>query len=445
MKRRGAGLSPIQMLALGFAAIILFGALLLSLPIANRNGEALTFYDSLFTATSATCVTGLIVRDTYTQFSWFGQFVILLLIQIGGLGFMTIAVFLSMAAGKRIGLKERSILMEAVSSMQLGGVVKLVKRILFGTLIVEGLGALLLSFRFVPLFGWAEGIWCGIFHSISAFCIAGFDILGRIEPYCSLHYFANDITVNLVIAALILIGGIGFVVWDDIAQNGLHFSKYRLHTKIMLSATLCLLIIPALMFFFLESKNAFYGMSTGEKIVASLFQAVTPRTAGFETVGMSELSTPGNYLVTLLMIIGGGAGSTAGGVKVSTVVAVLLSALAYLQKREDVNAFKRRIDSNTLRKALCAIIIYLISLVTACFILTILEKQPLQLLMFETASALGTVGLTMGITGKLLPLSRFILMLLMYTGRIGSLSVAMAVFENRSSAKVRLPEEKIIV
>ncbi len=445
MRASSFRLRPLQMLSLGFAVIILIGAALLSLPVSNRDGQALSFFDSLFTATSATCVTGLIVRDTYTQFSLFGQVVILLLIQVGGLGFMTVAVLLSMVVGKRIGLKERSLLAESVSSLQIGGVVRLVRHILMGTLMIELLGAVLLSLRFIPYFGTWKGIWCGIFHSVSAFCNAGFDILGRLEPFSSLHSFAGDALVNIVIMALILLGGIGFAVWDDILLNGHRFSKYRLHTKIMLFATLILVVIPAILFYCLERNNALAGMGAGQKIIASFFQAVAPRTAGFETIAMSSMTQSSVCLVILLMFVGGGAGSTAGGVKVSTVVTVLLTASAYLRKREDVNVFKKRIADDTVRKALCTMTVYLVTAVIACFLLTLLENRPLLSLLFEAFSAIGTVGLTTGITPSLQPLSRMLIITLMFVGRVGSLSVAMAVFEKKQPVKMKMPEEKIIV
>lgn len=445
MKKGKLPFSPMQLLALGFAAMILLGAILLTLPISNRSFQRLSFFDALFTATSATCVTGLIVQDTYTQFSHFGQFVILLMIQIGGLGFMSVSVLIFIAAGKRIGLTERSILVEAVNTTQLGGIVRLVKHILIGTAIVETAGAILLSLRFVPMFGLGEGIWCGIFHSVSAFCNAGFDILGRLEPFGSLRPFAGDALVNLVIMALILIGGIGFIVWEDVVKNGVHFSKYRLHSKIMLCATLALVLIPFILFLWIENNNALAGRDAGEKILVALFQVVTPRTAGFETVGMGSLTQAGALLVMALMFIGGGAGSTAGGVKVSTAATVLLTAFAYLRQKEDVNVFRRRLEEGTIKKALCAITLYILLTACACFIITIVQRQPFSAILFETLSAIGTVGLSTGITQELLPLSRIVVMILMYTGRVGSLSLGMALLYRKEPVKMKWPEEIIIV
>lgn len=437
-------LSAIQSLAFGFAAIILIGALLLMLPYANRDGESIRFVDALFTATSATCVTGLIVFDTYTQFTLFGQIVILLLIQTGGLGFMTIAMMFSLLFGRRIGLKSRSYLMEAVNSTQIGGIVRLAKGILIGTVFFELTGAVLLSIRFIPMFGAARGIWYGIFHSVSAFCNAGFDLMGCLGQYSSLTHFADDKLVSIVIMSLIVVGGIGFMVWDDIAKNKWHWKKYRLHTKIMICGTALLIIIPAALFYIMESNASYAGMTTSNKIVASLFQSITPRTAGFNTTDYTKYGQGGWFLTIFLMFVGAGAGSTGGGIKVTTFVVLLLGVWSFIRGREDLNIFHRRLEKDMLKKAFCSSALYLIMALTGAFIIMLTQNFDFSKVIFEVASAIGTVGLSSGLTTSMSPLSRVVLVLLMYSGRVGSLSLAMAVTKRVKTEKLRNPEEKII-
>ena len=422
MHRRGKGLTALQILALGFALIIVLGALLLRLPAANR-GERLGFLDALFTATSATCVTGLVVCDTYTQFTFLGQAVLLCLIQIGGLGFMTVAVLFSMVLRKRIGLKERSYLMEAVSSPQLGGVVRFARRILFGTALAEGIGAALLMLRFCPLFGLKTGVWYAVFHSVSAFCNAGFDLM-----------------------ALIIVGGIGFLVWDDVAEHKWHVRRYLLHTKIMLCATFLLLACSFALFLALEDGAAFAGMTDGEKALNAAFMAVTPRTAGFNAVPMDGLSEAGAALTALLMLVGAGTGSTGGGIKVTTLVVILLATMHFMRGRGDVNAFHRRVSDGLVRRAFCGAVLYLLLAFTGCFVLLV-QQEGISLMdaAFETFSAIGTVGLSRVGTGEMTPLSRVALIVLMYSGRVGSLSVAMAFAERKHPAGLRNTLGKVIV
>lgn len=445
MHRQGKGLTALQILALGFALIIVLGALLLMLPAANR-GESLGFLDALFTSTSATCVTGLVVCDTYTQFTFFGQAVLLCLIQIGGLGFMTVAVLFSMVLRKRIGLKERSYLMEAVSSPQLGGVVRFARRILFGTAMAEGIGAALLMLRFCPLFGLKTGVWYAVFHSVSAFCNAGFDLMGRYGTYSSLEPFRNDPLVLGVIMALIIVGGIGFLVWDDVAEHKWHVRRYLLHTKIMLCATFLLLACSFALFLALEDGAAFAGMTDGEKALNAAFMAVTPRTAGFNAVPMDGLSEAGAALTALLMLVGAGTGSTGGGIKVTTLVVILLATMHFMRGRGDVNAFHRRVSDGLVRRAFCGAVLYLLLAFTGCFVLLV-QQEGISLMdaAFETFSAIGTVGLSRVGTGEMTPLSRVALIVLMYSGRVGSLSVAMAFAERKHPAGLRNTLGKVIV
>lgn len=438
-------LNALQLLAIGFAVIILVGTGLLSLPIANRGGVMIPFVDALFTSTSATCVTGLVVYDTYTQFTTFGQVVILMLIQIGGLGFMTIAVLFSMILRKRIGLKERSYLKEAVSAFQLGGVVRLSKRILIVTATMEGLGAVLLSFRFVPMFGFGRGLWFALFHAVSAFCNAGFDLFGSIEPYSSLTHFAGDGLVMGTVMGLILIGGLGFIVWNDVIENGLHFTKYQLHTRVILIASLALVVLSSLALYALEKDASMAGMDTRTRVLASVFQAVTPRTAGFNTVDMARLSDPGSAIVMLNMFIGAGPGSTAGGVKISTVVVVALSLVAYTRGIDDVNVGRRRLPSGVERRAFCGMMLYMVMAMSGLMALILLNDAHLHDALFEALSAIGTVGLSKGITRSLTDGSLMVLILLMYAGRVGSLSVAMALTERRRAGVLKYPVGQILV
>ncbi|MFH0993226.1 MAG: potassium transporter TrkG, partial [bacterium] len=345
MKTSRFKLNALQTLALGFAIIIIIGTMLLMLPLANKSGTTISFLNALFTSTSATCVTGLVVFDTYTQFTLFGQIVILILIQIGGLGFMTVAVMFALVLRKRIGLKERSTLMESTNSMQIGGVVRLAKRILIGTAIFELIGAALLCIRFVPMFGFSKGVWYAVFHSISAFCNAGFDLMGTITPYASLTPFVSDVLVNVVVMTLIVIGGLGFIVWNDILEHKFHVSQFRLHTKIMIVATFTLIILSAGLFLIFEGNAAFAGMNGGESVLAALFSAITPRTAGFNTVALTSLSEAGSGLTMVLMLIGAGPGSTAGGIKLTTMVVILLAVVAHVRGREDINVFGRRLET----------------------------------------------------------------------------------------------------
>lgn len=438
-------MNALQLLALGFAAIILIGALLLRLPMANKSGETIPFIAALFTSTSATCVTGLIVYDTYTHFTTFGQLVLLALIQIGGLGFMTIAVLFSMLLGKRIGLKERSFLKESVSAFQLGGVVRLSRRILIVTACVEGLGALLLAIRFVPMLGLGRGLWYALFHAVSAFCNAGFDLFGYIEPFGSLTPFAGDWLVSGTIAGLILVGGLGFIVWSDVIDHKFRVSRYQLHTRIILLASFLLVTLSAAALFILEKDASMAGMDAHTRMTASLFQAVSPRTAGFNSVDLAALSEPGSALVMLNMAIGGGPGSTAGGIKITTIVVVILSLVAYTRGVDDVNVGRRRLAPGIERRAFCGMMLYMFMALAGLIALLLINRVKLHEGLFEVISAISTVGLTKGITRSLSEGSLLTLTLLMYAGRVGSLSVAIALTERRRAGALKYPVGQILV
>jgi len=436
--------SAAQVMAFGFAAIILLGGLLLMLPVCNRSGQSIPFLNALFTSTSATCVTGLVVYDTYTQFTFWGQLVILLLIEIGGLGFMTVALLFSMALGRRIGLKERSLLAETVSAMQIGGVVRLLRHVLLGTLFFEGAGAALLSFRFIPEFGLARGIWYGVFHAVSAFCNAGFDLMGVRAPFSSLTGYAGDPLVILTIASLIIIGGLGFIVWDDLRACGRHWRRYALHTKVVLACTGALILGGTLLMLLLEHGASLAGLRDGKRLLAAFFQAVTPRTAGFNSVDLTRLGHGGRLLITLLMFVGASPGSTAGGVKTTTLAVVLASLSSYLHGRRDVNLFHYQIEPQVVRRAYCSMTLYTLLILGGSFVLTA-QGAAAERAVFETVSAIGTVGLSLGLTPFLPALSRLALILLMYAGRVGSLSVFMAVTEARQPDILQNPVGKITI
>lgn len=437
--------STTRLIAFGFAIIILLGTILLTLPISVRSGKG-NLLNSLFTATSATCVTGLAVADTYQNWTTFGQVVILCLIQVGGLGFMTIGAFIAVLLKKRIGLQEREQLQESVNTLELAGVVRLVKKIVYRTFLVELLGAILLSFRFIPAFGPVRGIYFSVFHAVSAFCNGGFDLMGIKEAYSSLVAFEGDVLVNLVVVALIIIGGIGFIVWDDMVRNKWHFRKYLLHSKIVLTATMALTVGGTILFLITENQATLAGMNPVEKLLGALFCAVTPRTAGFNTVDTAALSNAGKVLTIILMFIGGSPGSTAGGAKTTTIVVLLLYAVAMITNREDINMFGKRLTNDVVKKANAVVIINLSLAIVAGVIIMI--SQPLlqfEDVLFEVFSAIGTVGMTTGITRDLNTLSRLIIIVLMYCGRLGSLSFALVFAQKNKSTSVRQPQEKIII
>lgn len=438
--------SPARIIIIGFLLLILTGTTLLMLPWATRDGLGASFFDSLFTATSATCVTGLIVHDTYQYWSPFGQAVILLLIQFGGMGIVTIALTLSIFSGKKISLRQRFIMQESISAPQMSGIVRITGFIVRTSLLIELIAAILLSIRFIPSMGILRGIWNGIFHSISAFCNAGFDLMGKNSAYISLCDYSMDPLVNLVIASLIVIGGIGFFVWDDIAQNKWHFHQYRLQTKLVLITTFLLLLFPALYLYFYEFNQPQWAFLSGkEKLLGSIFQSVTPRTAGFNTLDLALLTEPGIMLMTALMLIGGSPGSTAGGFKTTTLASMILCIRAVFQRKDHVQCFGRRFPQEVIRNGAALFSLYVTLFLTGGLLISCIDKLPLLSCLFETASALGTVGLSLGITRDLSMTSQFILILFMYFGRIGGLTIIYAVAKNGLTTASRYPQENITV
>ena len=430
-----------QKIIFGFAALILFGAFMLMLPISGKEQVPTPFLDALFTSTSASCVTGLVVYDTATHWSLFGQAVILVLIQIGGLGVVVVMTSLILLSGKRIGYSQRNTLANSISISSQGGIMKMLIFLLKWTGIIELFFASLLATQFIPEFGWKRGLWYSIFHSVSAFCNAGFDLMGIKEPFSSLSDYSGNPVVNISIMALILLGGLGFMTWQDIAKNKWNFHRYRLQSKIILSATAFLVLLPALFYFFVE----FRGMPMESRILASLFTAVTPRTAGFNTVDFSNFSDSGIFLQTLLMLVGAAPGSTGGGMKITTMTVLILTSVAIFRNNSRTEAFGRTIPGEVIRNATTIAFMYVCLCVLSGMFISLYENIPLLTTSFETASAIATVGLTLGITPKLSPLSHALLIFLMYIGRVGGLCLIYAVFPNANPNKGRLVEENVIV
>ena len=430
-----------QIIILGFIAVILIGALLLMLPVSSKAGIITPFNEALFTSTSAVCVTGLVVQDTATYWSWFGQGIILVLIQIGGLGVITIAVLFALLSGRKISLMQRSVMQEAISAPKVGGIVRLTGFVLKGTFLVEFTAAFIMMPVFVKDFG-AKGIWMAIFHSISAFCNAGFDLMGTENvKYASLTSYISHPLINITIMLLIIIGGIGFLTWEDILKNKYRIKSYRMQTKVILTTSLLLILFPALFFFFRD----FADMPMQERIFSSLFQAVTPRTAGFNTADLTMMTEDGRGIVIALMLVGGSPGSTAGGMKTTTLAVLIANTLACFRRREDAQMFGRRIENSTVKNAATIFMMYIVLFFGGAIVISAVEDLSFSTCLFETASAIGTVGLTLGITPGLGVISQIILMILMFLGRVGGLTLIYAALSGNDKKISKLPQEKMMV
>ena len=437
-------LSPMKIILFGYCAIICISSILLALPISTRNPDAANLFTGFFTATSATCVTGLIQVDTYTHWSFFGQSVILCLIQIGGIGFMTLCISIMTLTKRKIGLVSRSLMQNSVSAPQIGGIVKMTRFIIIGTFSIEFLGAFLLAFHFCPKFGLSKGIWFSIFHSISAFCNAGFDLMGSVQPFSSLTGEVGNWYVNLIIMALIIIGGLGFFVWRDILATKLHFHKMQLHTKLVLSVSLFLIAAGTLLLFVCErGTGAYQDLTLSEQVAASAFQSVSARTAGFNSVNLSALTQTGRFLIISLMLIGGSPGSTAGGIKTTTFAVLVLSVITTFRSRKSTEVFGRRLEDFITRKATCIFFLYITFSFSAAMIISRIENIDFLDSLFESVSAIATVGLSTGITPELMPLSHALLAFLMIFGRVGSLTMLLAFSFTRKQLPSALPLEKI--
>ncbi len=448
--QRKIRLTPVRLLVLGYLAVIIIGTLLLIIPFASKITGSASFMDALFTTVSASCVTGLIVRDTYTHWSTFGQVVILLLIQIGGIGFMTIVYLLLRLGGRKIGLKERTFMQEAVSAPTLSGMGKLTTTILVGTLACEGIGAFILCFRFVPDFGWGEGIWISVFTAVSAFCNAGFDLCGgKYGEFSSLTAYSGDPIVCITIPLLIIVGGLGFFVWQDIKNNKFHVRKYELHTKLVLIMTAVLVVVPTVIIVIAENT-----LPWGERILSSFFTAVTPRTAGFNVLPLSGAGSVRSvtiFLTIVLMFIGGSSGSTAGGIKTNTLAVLFLSVFSLIRGKRSVECFGRRLDDTNVKNAAQFVTAFLSLIVLGTVLLCLFEENnaafaeapltPTQAV-FEVVSAIATVGLTTGITPQLTIGSQIVLCVLMFLGRAGCMTVMLA-WKAPNAPTAELPLERV--
>ncbi|MDU5083304.1 TrkH family potassium uptake protein [uncultured Tissierella sp.] len=434
-------LDPPRVLALGFGSLILIGAILLNLPIATQNGESIGFLNALFTSASAVCVTGLVVVNTGLYWSLFGQVVIILLIQMGGLGFMTMATIGALVIGKKITLKERLVIKEQLNQETMSGLVKLTKYVILSTFVIEGMGALLLSTRFIPIYGTVKGIWFSIFHAISAFCNAGFDLTGD-----SIAPFVGDFTINMTISALIILGGLGFYVYIDISRNR-SFKKLSLHSKLVLSITGVLLLVGMIIILLIEYNNplTLKPLNIFEKLIASFFQSVVPRTAGYYSVNLAGLYDTTVFLMIILMFIGGSPGSTGGGIKTTTFGTLILTTIGVIKGNKDIVAFRKRISYDVINRSLAISTVGMILILGVSFILTVTEPANFLDVLFETTSAFATVGLTRGLTPNLTDFGKVMIILTMYIGRVGPLTMAYVFARKSKAGNFRYSEGNIMV
>ncbi len=434
-------MTSFQLIIMGFAGVILLGTVLLMLPFSSAEKVITPFHEALFTATSAVCVTGLVVKDTGSYWSLAGQTIILALIQTGGLGVVTVAASVSLLSGKKISLMQRSTMQNAISAPKVGGIVRLTRFILRGTFLIEAAGTVLLLPVFMGDYG-KKGIWMSVFHSISAFCNAGFDILGTDSSmFPSLTRYSGNILINLVIMLLIITGGIGFLTWDDIYTNKLNFKRYRMQSKIILMTTACLILFPTVFFYICDLTK----LPMEKRLLAAAFQSVTTRTAGFNTINISEMSEASKAVMILLMLIGGSPGSTAGGMKTTTFSVLILNAIATFRSQENAGAFGRRLEYHVIKNAATIAMLYFALFFGGGIAISVYEGLPLLDCLYEAASAVGTVGLTLGITPELHVFSQVVLIILMYLGRVGGLTLIYAVFSGRNKGNAKLPLEKITV
>lgn len=447
LPRGGKSLKPTRLIALGFGGMIALGAVLLHLPIAARDGQWTSWVVCLFTATSAACVTGLAQVDTFLHWSWFGQGVILVLLQLGGLGFVTMISLIPLALKRRIGLAQRLVMASALNLTNASGVVQVVRHALVGTFLLEGAGAALLALRFVPRFGWGLGLWFSVFHSVSAFCNGGFDLMGGYSgAFSSLVGFAGDPVVLLTIMALIILGGLGFFVWEDLLLHR-GWRGLSLYSKLALSITLGLILFGWVSFLGLGWNNpdTLGAMPVGDRVLNALFQSVTLRTAGFTTVNQGGLTDSSAVLSMILMLIGGSSGSTAGGIKTVTAGVLLLSLWESLRGREHVVLRGRTIPARRVLDAMTLTLAVVLLFVAGSMALSVLDGLPFLTAAYETASALGTVGLSMGATPELGLASSLLIVLFMYLGRVGILTFSIAFLNRRVQNKLRYPTVDIMV
>ena len=449
VKQKGKGFQHAEsILALGFLAVILLGTVLLTLPAASRSGKSIGLFDSLFTATSAVCVTGLVAVDTGTTFSVFGQIVLLVLIQVGGLGFMVFATMIMVALGRKISIRGRMLIRESMNGASLSDLGRLTWLYLLLSIAIETVGTVFLSIRLVPLLGWKHGIWMALFHSVSAFCNAGFDLFGN---YASLTAFSGDPLVLLTVAVLIILGGLGFAVILETLRNRQGFRSLTLHTRIVLLTTLGLVLTGTVFYWLAERSNAetLAGFGEGEKILNAFFQSVTMRTAGFNSFDLSRFRDGSKLFSSVLMMIGASPASAGGGIKTTTFAALVLLMLSVVRGENEVNVARRRLSTDIARRALAVAVLFLTTLVTGTLIISFIEngRFPLADILFEASSAMGTVGVSAIGTPNLHPASRAVLLPMMFLGRVGPLTLAFAVAKRQGRIKTlsKHPEERIMI
>ena len=449
VKQKGKGFRHAEsILALGSLAVILLGTVLLALPVASRSGKGIGLFDSLFTATSAVCVTGLVAVDTGTTFSLFGQVVLLVLIQVGGLGFMVFATMIMVALGRKISIRGRMLIRESMNGTSLSDLGRLTWLYLLLSLAIETVGTILLSIRLVPLFGWKHGIWMALFHAVSAFCNAGFDLFGS---YASLTAFSGDLLVLLTVAMLIILGGLGFAVILETLRNRQGFRGLSLHTRIVLVTTLSLVLIGTVFYWLAERTNpeTLAGCDEGEKVLNAFFQSVTMRTAGFNSFDLSRIRDGSKLFSSVLMMIGASPASTGGGIKTTTFAVLVLLMLSVVRGENEVNVARRRLSGDITRRALAVSVLFLTTLVTGTLAITFIEngRFPLEDILFEASSAMGTVGVSAIGTPALHPASRAVLLPMMFLGRVGPLTLAFAVAKRQGKIKTlsKYPEERIMI
>lgn len=439
-------LAPVQILSGGFALLILIGALLLTLPVSSIEGRETPFLTALFTSTSAVCVTGLVLVDTGTYWSSFGQIVIIILIQMGGLGFVSFATLISFILGRKITLRHRLVMQEALNTFSIQGLAKLAQYVLFGTFALEGLGALLLSIKFIPVYGLSKGIYYSIFHAISAYCNAGFDLIGN---FTSLVPFQESLVVNLTVMALIVVGGLGFIVHSEIF-NCRDYKKISLHSKVVILASIVLIILGAVIFYILEAGNpdTMGPMSLKGKVLASLFASITPRTAGYNTIDLAGMTTASKFVTVILMYIGAAPGSTGGGIKITTAALLFMTVVSVIKGRDETEIMEKRISRDIVYRALSIALISMSLIFLDILILSITEKgaQVIEII-YEAASAFGTVGLSLGLTPKLSTVGKIIILITMYAGRVGPLTLTLALAQRqiRCSKALKYPEDKMLI
>lgn len=445
MKKSNYSLTYPKIVAVGFALLIILGSALLMLPISSKQGGA-SYIDALFTAASATCITGLVPFDTFTNWSVFGQLVIICLIQIGGLGFITMLSVAVSLLKRKMSLKQKMLLKDGVGSLNLGEVKELVKAVLVFTACCEIAGAVILSTRFIPLSGVRRGIYMALFTSISAYCNAGFDLMGMFSPSSSLVTVNDDPVVLLTISALIVFGGLGFIVWQNMKKCNFKLKSFSVHTKLVLITTAFLLVSGAVLFFAFEYNNTLKDMNLGTKMLNALFCSVTPRTAGFNSVDIAQMTPQSKMLTIILMFIGGSSGSTAGGVKTTTIAVLFLCVIAVTRNKEDVEAFDKRITLDTVKNAISVVCINFMEILAGVLIISFVQNDfSLVDIIFECASAMGTVGMTTGITPELNDVSKIVIIVLMYIGRLTSVIFALSFVAAKPKITTQKPKGKVMI